>query len=118
MTKPKHATPEELAAWRERDIQRKRDARAKTKPTKTLTDLLRERNEAREEVHRVHRECQREARMYAANDPGPGTWRDKYNAEWARRKPYLIAARKKRDAAIRAFDEAREAERIARRAAK
>lgn len=118
MTKPKHATPEELALWREKDIQRKRDARAKKKPAKTLADLKRERDAARDEVHRVDRECQREARLAACNDPGPGTWRDKYRAEWARQLPRLKAARAKRDAAIKAFNEALEAGRVAQKTAR
>lgn len=119
MTKPKHATPEELARWREKDIQRKRDARAaKAKPMKTLADLKRECDEARDEAHRVDRECQREARMAASHDPGPGTWRDKYRAAWEAVKPRLIAARAKRDAAIRAYLDRRDAEAAARREAR
>ncbi len=56
MTKPKHATPEQLAAYRERRARDKRNARARARarnaqptpePPKTFTQLRHERDEAR-----------------------------------------------------------------------
>jgi len=110
---------------REKEIQRKRDYRARKKAERegsrkaeaplTAAQLRPMVDEAKKAAQQAYRDLQSAAHRFARNSTADMPYKDRYKAEWDRGFPALMAAREKRDQLLAAWKAAVTREKEARR---
>lgn len=110
---------EYLANNREKEIQRKRDYRARKKAaqqaaSKSAAELRKEVDAAKRKAQQVYRDLQSASHRFARNSLINEPYNVRYKMEWDRGFPALQAARIERDRLMSAWKTACENERMAR----